>query len=167
MTTGRPTPQRCLRYRTSAARWRAHSARIPRASRRHPHASLDAAERAADAAERTPDVITTFPGGVASSGSKAGSSYDFLIAATYAEFCPTLKSKLGENSKVPDGVGSIMEIILNGKDLDALKDATRNAIYAAADVSGLIRISAGNYGGRLGKTFIHLHELLDGVGETS
>jgi formylmethanofuran--tetrahydromethanopterin N-formyltransferase len=122
--------------------------------------ALDAAERAAEAVDRTPDVITTFPGGVAASGSKAGSSYDFLIASTYAEYCPTLREKLGENSKVPDGVGSIMEIIINGRDLEALKEATRGAIHAAAGTPGLIKISAGNYGGRLGKTFIHLHELI-------
>ncbi len=123
--------------------------------------ALDAAERAAEAAEKTPDSITTFPGGVAGSGSKAGSSYDFLIAATYAEYCPTLKEKLGDKSKVPDGVSSIMEIIINGRDLNALQNATRNAIHAAAETPGLIKISAGNYGGRLGKTFVHLHELLD------
>jgi len=123
--------------------------------------ALDAAERAAEAAEQTPDSITTFPGGVASSGSKAGSSYDFLIAATYAEYCPTLKEKLGEASMVPDGVSSIMEIIINGRDLNALQNATRNAIRAAAETPGLLKISAGNYGGRLGKTFVHLHELLD------
>ena len=105
-------------------------------------------------------MITTFPGGVAASGSKAGSSYGFLIAATYAEYCPTLKEKLGEKSKVPDGVNSIMEIIINGRDIDALKAATRNAIQAAAQTEGLLKISAGNYGGRLGKTFIHLHELI-------
>jgi formylmethanofuran--tetrahydromethanopterin N-formyltransferase len=122
--------------------------------------ALDAAEKAALAAEATDDVITTFPGGVAASGSKAGSSYDFLIAATYAEYCPTLKNKLGAKSKVPDGVNSIMEIIINGRDIDALKAATRNAIQAAATTDGLLKISAGNYGGRLGKTFIHLHELI-------
>ncbi len=122
--------------------------------------ALDAAERAAIAAEATPNVITTFPGGVAASGSRAGSSYDFLIASTYAEFCPTLKEKLGEKSKVPPGVQYIMEIIVNGRDLDSLQDATRRAIHAAAEVDGLIRISAGNYGGRLGKTFVHLHELI-------
>ncbi len=122
--------------------------------------ALDAAERAAFAAEGTPDVITTFPGGVAASGSKAGSSYDFLIAATYAEFCPTLREKLGEKSKLPEGVNSVMEIIMNGRDLDALKEATRRAIHAAAETPGLIKISAGNYGGRLGKSLIHLHELI-------
>lgn len=123
--------------------------------------ALDAAERASEAAEKTPDAVTTFPGGIAGSGSKAGSSYDFLIAATYAEYCPTLKDKLGDKSKVPDGVNSIMEIIINGRDLSALQNATRNAIHAAAQTPGLIKISAGNYGGRLGKTFVHLHELLD------
>ncbi len=122
--------------------------------------ALDAAERAAFAAEGTPDVITTFPGGVAASGSKAGSHYDFLIASTYAEFCPTLKDKLGEKSKVPDGVGCIMEIIINGRDLEALQEATKRAIFAASETPELMKISAGNYNGRLGKTFIHLHELI-------
>lgn len=122
--------------------------------------ALDAAELASAAVESTPDCITTFPGGVASSGSKAGSSYDFLIAATYAQYCPTLREKLGDKSKLPDGVESVMEIIVNGRDIDALKAATRNAIHAAATTPGLIKISAGNYGGRLGKTFIHLHELI-------
>lgn len=122
--------------------------------------ALDAAERAAAAVDTAPDTITTFPGGIAASGSKAGSSYDFLIAATYAEFCPTLRDKLGAKSKVPAGVNSIMEIIINGRDLDALKEATRRAILAAAETPGLMRISAGNYGGRLGKSFVHLHELI-------
>lgn len=122
--------------------------------------ALDAAERASEAVDQVPDVITTFPGGIAASGSKAGSSYQSLIAATYAEFCPTLRDKLGDKSKVPEGVASIMEIILNGRDLDALKTATRQAIHAASETPNLIRISAGNYGGRLGKSLIHLHELI-------
>ncbi|TWU05480.1 formylmethanofuran--tetrahydromethanopterin N-formyltransferase [Stieleria varia] len=122
--------------------------------------ALDAAERAAIAAEETPGVITTFPGGVAASGSKAGSSYDFLIAATYAEFCPTLRDKLGEKSKVPEGVASIMEIIVNGQDLESIENATRAAILAAAQTPGLTRITAGNYGGRLGKSLVYLHKLI-------
>lgn len=122
--------------------------------------AINAAEAAAIASESVPGCITTFPGGVAASGSKAGSSYDFTIASTYAEFCPTLKEKLGEKSKVPEGVHCIMEIILNGSDLDCLKMATQTAIHAAAKTPNLMRISAGNYGGRLGKSFIHLHELI-------
>ncbi|MCG8651846.1 MAG: formylmethanofuran--tetrahydromethanopterin N-formyltransferase [Pirellulales bacterium] len=122
--------------------------------------ALDAAERAAFAVEGTPQAITTFPGGVAASGSKAGSSYDFLIASTYAEFCPTLREKLGANSKVPEGVNSIMEIIINGRDLPTLQEATKRAIHAAGSTPDLVRIGAGNYGGRLGKSLIHLHELI-------
>ena len=122
--------------------------------------ALAAAESGAAAVEATPDCIMTFPGGIAASGSKAGSSYDFLIAATYAEFCPTLRDKLGDQSKLPPGVASVMEIIVNGRDLETLQAATKHAIHAAAETKDLIRISAGNYGGRLGKSFIHLHELL-------
>lgn len=123
-------------------------------------AALDAAEKAAIAAEMSPGVVTTFPGGVASSGSKAGSSYPFLIAATYAEFCPTLRDKLGERSKLPAGVNSVMEIIINGADLESIATATGRSIHAAAETPGLLRISAGNYGGRLGKSFVHLHQVI-------
>jgi formylmethanofuran--tetrahydromethanopterin N-formyltransferase len=83
-----------------------------------------------------------------------------LIASTYAEFCPTLKTKLGSASKVPDDVVSIMEIIINGGDLDAVRQATYAAIAACRDTQGLVRVSAGNYGGRLGKSFIYLRQEL-------
>jgi formylmethanofuran--tetrahydromethanopterin N-formyltransferase len=119
-------------------------------------AALEAAERAALAVDQCPDTITTFPGGVASSASKAGSSYKFLIASTFAEYCPTLKEKLGAASRVPDGVKSIQEIIINGKDLASISAATQAAITAALPTEGLVKISAGNYGGRLGKSFIYL-----------
>ena len=88
---------------------------------------------------------------------KAGSRYKFAIASTYEAFCPTLRDKLGAQSKVPDGVGSIMEIIMNGHDLATIARATQAAIAAAIDTPGLVKISAGNYGGRLGKSFIYLH----------
>ncbi len=119
-------------------------------------AAIEAAEKAAAAADQSPGVITTFPGGIASSGSKAGSSYKFLIASTYAEFCPTLRDKLRETSKVPAGVKSIMEIIVNGSDLASVARACHAAVDASKSTKGLIRISAGNYGGRLGKSFIYL-----------
>ena len=120
-------------------------------------AAIEAADRAAQAADSASDVITTFPGGVAASASKAGSKYKFLIASTFAEYCPTLKEKLGPQSRVADGVRSIMEIIVNGSSLEAVAKATYAAIDAALDVDGLVRISAGNYGGRLGKSFVYLH----------
>lgn len=119
-------------------------------------AALLAAEKGARAAAATPGVILPFPGGIAASGSKAGSRYSFSIASTYAEYCPTLREELGAESRVPAGVASIMEIILNGRDLETLSAATQAALRAAADTPGLIKISAGNYGGRLGKSFIYL-----------
>ncbi|MEZ6110603.1 MAG: formylmethanofuran--tetrahydromethanopterin N-formyltransferase [Pirellulaceae bacterium] len=119
-------------------------------------AAIEAAERAAAAVVDVPGVITTFPGGVAASASKAGSRYKFLIASTYAEYCPTLKAEMGERSLVPDGVTSIMEIVMNGRDLESLSAATQQAITAARPTPGLTKISAGNYGGRLGKSFIYL-----------
>lgn len=119
-------------------------------------AALAAAERGAAAAAATPGVIQPFPGGIAASGSKAGSRYKFSIASTYEAFCPTLRPRLGAASKVPDGVGSIMEIIINGVDLPTIARATQAAIAASVDTPGLVKISAGNYGGRLGKSFVYL-----------
>jgi len=120
-------------------------------------AAIEAAERAGNAVLEAPETITTFPGGVASSASKAGSRYKFLFASTYAEWCPKLKEELGAASSVPDGVASIMEIIINGRDLATVTEATDRAIAAAQETAGLLRISAGNYNGRLGKSFIYLN----------
>ena len=119
-------------------------------------AALLAAERAVRAALNVSGVIAPFPGGVAASGSKAGSRYKFMIASTYAEFCPTLREKFGEKSKVPGGVVAIQELIINGHDLATIAQATQAAIGASVETPGLVKISAGNYGGRLGKSFIYL-----------
>ena len=116
-----------------------------------------AAENAARAVEQCDDSVMTFPGGIAASASKAGSKYKFLIASTFAEFCPTLKESKEVKSRVPEGVKSIMEIVINGSNLQALINSTQAAIQAALSAPGLIKISAGNYGGRLGKSFIYLH----------
>ena len=120
-------------------------------------AALEAATLAAAAAAKVPGVILPFPGGVASSGSKAGSKYKFAIASTYAEYCPTLRSKDGVVTRLAEGVMSVQEIILNGADLATIAAATQAALTASKDVPGLLTISAGNYAGRLGKSFIYLH----------
>jgi formylmethanofuran--tetrahydromethanopterin N-formyltransferase len=120
-------------------------------------AALTAAERGTAAIARTPGVITPFPGGVAASGSKTGSRYSFAIASTYEEFSPTLRDTVGVESRLPEGVNSVMEVIINGRDITSIVDATQAAIAAAADTPGLVRISAGNYAGKLGKSFIYLH----------
>ena len=119
-------------------------------------AAVEAARKAQIAALDTPGVITPFPGGVTGSGSKAGSRYSFTIASTYEKYCPTLRERLKEESLVPPGVRSIMEVIINGHDLATIDRATQAAIAASVDTPGLVKISAGNYGGRLGKSFIYL-----------
>jgi formylmethanofuran--tetrahydromethanopterin N-formyltransferase len=120
-------------------------------------AALAAAEAGVRAIEQCPGVIMPFPGGIAGSGSKAGSKYKFSIASTYEKYCPLLVSEPRANSALPPGIGSVMEIIINGKDLTAISRATQAAIAASMNTPGLVRISAGNYGGRLGKSFVHLH----------
>ena len=119
--------------------------------------ALEAAERGVAAIAPVDGVITTFPGGVAGSGSKAGSKYDFSIASTYEKFCPMLRETLGDKSGLPKAVNSVMEIIMNGRDMACIIKATQAAIQASRDTKGLLSISAGNYGGRLGKSFIYLH----------
>ena len=69
-------------------------------------------------------MITPFPGGIAASGSKAGSRYKFSIASTYAEYCPTLRATSGAQSKLPPAWNSIMEVIINGRDLPTITEAT-------------------------------------------
>ena len=119
-------------------------------------ASLEAAERAVAACQHVPGVITPFPGGIAASGSKAGSKHKFLFASTNHPFCPTLKGRPGVDSQIPDGIKSVMEIIINGHDLATVSAATQAAINAASVVPGVEKITAGNYGGRLGKAWVWL-----------
>jgi formylmethanofuran--tetrahydromethanopterin N-formyltransferase len=121
------------------------------------NAALAAAQNGVEAVRDCPGVIMPFPGGIAGSGSKAGSKYRFSVASTYEKFCPLLKDDPAAKSELPENVGSVMEIIINGRDLNAIIRATQAAIKASADTPGLLRISAGNYGGRLGKSFIYLH----------
>jgi formylmethanofuran--tetrahydromethanopterin N-formyltransferase len=119
-------------------------------------ASIEAAERAVAACEAVPGVITPFPGGVAASGSKAGSRYKFLFASTNDQFCPTLTNRPDFKSQLPPDVKSVMEIIINGRDLASVSSATQASIQAALTVPGIVRITAGNYGGRLGKSWVWL-----------
>ena len=120
-------------------------------------AALAAAEAGVRAIAACPGVIMPFPGGIAGSGSKAGSKYKFSVASTYERYCPLLAGDPKANTALPDNVRSVMEIILNGRDLPAIIRATQAAIAAAVNTPGLVRISAGNYGGRLGKSFVYLH----------
>ncbi len=120
-------------------------------------AALAAAEAGEAAVRDCPGVIMPFPGGIAGSGSKAGSKYSFAVASTYEKFCPKLADDPAAKTDLPPNVGSVMEIIINGRDLSSISRATQAAIKASVNTPGLLRISAGNYGGRLGKSFVYLH----------
>jgi formylmethanofuran--tetrahydromethanopterin N-formyltransferase len=125
-------------------------------------AALGAAEAAVAAIGTVEGVITTFPGGITGSGSKAGSRYRFSIASTYEKYCPLLRDEPEAHSALPEGVASVMEIIMNGRDQASIERATQLAIAASRDTPGLLEISAGNYGGRLGKNRIYLQPLVTG-----
>ncbi|MFH1789392.1 MAG: formylmethanofuran--tetrahydromethanopterin N-formyltransferase [Candidatus Altiarchaeota archaeon] len=119
--------------------------------------ALSAAEEAVNAISKTDGTITPFPGGACSSGSKVRSlKYKFLIASTNHEYCPTLKGEV--ESKLPEGVESVSEIIINGVSEKAVKKAMDAAVASCAGVEGLIKVSAGNYGGKLGKHKIPLKQ---------
>ena len=123
-------------------------------------AGLEAAEKAVEAICRNVKyVILPFPGGICRSGSKVGSTKYKLPASTNHLYCPKLK-EITSDSKVPSEVNSIYEIVINGLDLDSVKKAMREGIKAATEVSGVVRISAGNYGGKFGPIKIFLREIL-------
>ena len=118
--------------------------------------ALEAAMKGVEEIAKSPGVVMCFPGGIAGSGSKPGSNYKFSIASTYEKYCPLLQDDPEVEQGLPEDVNSVMEIIINGRNLETIIQATRAAIEAAKDTEGLIMISAGNYGGRLGKNFIYL-----------
>ncbi|MGD2142150.1 MAG: formylmethanofuran--tetrahydromethanopterin N-formyltransferase [Candidatus Bathyarchaeota archaeon] len=122
-------------------------------------ATLEASERAIEAIHKVPGVITPFPGGLCRSGSKVGSRYAFLRASTNTPFCPAIKHTFPE-SQVPDGVNSVIEVVLNGLDEPAVKKAMAEGIRAAVEVPGVTHITAVNFGGKLGKYQIGLKDAL-------
>ena len=126
-------------------------------------ASADAALRASEAAvevmRAVRGVVLPFPGGVVRSGSQVGSKYKFLSASTNTAYCPTIRGRV-ENSLLPEGVNAVLEIVLDGLTVEVVSQAMQAGIRAATLVPGVRRITAGNYGGRLGKHHFHLLQLL-------
>jgi formylmethanofuran--tetrahydromethanopterin N-formyltransferase len=106
-------------------------------------------------------VIMPFPGGVVRSGSKVGSKYAALIASTNDAFCPSLRH-LSPRSELGEDIGSVMEIVIDGlseADVAAAMRAGIAAVVARGAPAGVTRISAGNYGGKLGPFHFRLHAL--------
>jgi formylmethanofuran--tetrahydromethanopterin N-formyltransferase len=122
--------------------------------------TLAAAEAAAKAISAVPDVITPFPGGIVRSGSKVGSKYK-AVASTNEAYCPTLRGAV-KTALDPD-VGSVLEIVIDGLTATAVAAAMRAGLAAIVKVGpkrGALRVSAGNYGGKLGPHHFHLKDLL-------
>jgi len=123
---------------------------------------LAAAELAVEAIRKNVrEVILPFPGGVCRSGSKVGSLKYKLPASTNHPYCPKLRGVVSD-SQVPEGVNTIYEIVINGLSLESVKMAMAEGIKAAVKVPGVVRISAGNYGGRIGPIKVYLRELIEG-----
>ncbi|WP_417549262.1 formylmethanofuran--tetrahydromethanopterin N-formyltransferase [Methylophaga sp.] len=123
--------------------------------------ALAACEAAVKAMKQLPNIIMPFPGGVVRSGSKVGSKYKALNASTNDAFCPTLKGQT--KSECSPEVESVMEIVIDGLSKEDIDKAMRVGIQAACDLgaeNGIRRISAGNYGGKLGPFHFHLQEIM-------
>jgi formylmethanofuran--tetrahydromethanopterin N-formyltransferase len=116
-----------------------------------------AGEKALDAIHNVNGIVTPFD--VCSAGSKPETHFPKIGPTTNHLYCPSLKSRLGKESKVPNGIEFIAEIVFDGISLDAIKEAMKAGIEAVQDIDGVSRISAGNYGGKLGDYKIFLKEL--------
>lgn len=118
--------------------------------------ALEAGEKALTAVNKIEGAIAPF--GICSAGSKPETKYAEIGPTTNHPYCPTLKYKIS-GSKVPKGVNSIPEIVINGVSLDSVKEAMKAVMNSVRDVEGLVKISAGNYGGKLGRYKVYLKEM--------
>lgn len=120
--------------------------------------ALRAATAASNAMREVAGVFLPFPQGVVGSGSKVGSRYKSMIASTNDRYCPTLRSISGQGT-LPANVAAGYEIVVDGLNEEVVKEAMRRGIHAAA-ARGTLIITAGNYGGELGKYKFYLHDIL-------
>ena len=124
--------------------------------------ALAACEAAIEAMRKIPNVIMPFPGGVVRSGSKVGSRYKSMFASTNDAFCPTLKGLV--KTELSPEIESVMEIVIDGLTEADIRKATRAGITAVCELGaahGIRRISAGNYGGKLGQFQFHLRDIMN------
>jgi formylmethanofuran--tetrahydromethanopterin N-formyltransferase len=118
--------------------------------------TLSAAEAAALAMRSCPDIILPFPGGIARSGSKVGSKYKALRASTNTAFAPTLRGMVA--TELPPGANAAYEIVIDGLTLEAVERSTAVGLRAGSR-PGIVAITAGNYGGKLGPFHIRLTDV--------
>jgi formylmethanofuran--tetrahydromethanopterin N-formyltransferase len=120
-------------------------------------AVVEAGKKALQAIGEIEGVITPFD--ICSAGSKTETCFPLIGPTTNHPYCPSLKEKLSNETKVPKGVGFIPEIVINGVSMRVVKDAMKAGIEAASKTDGVVKISAGNYGGKLSDYKIYLREL--------
>ncbi len=128
---------------------------------RDPSSTLQATEKAVAAMRRVPNVIMPFPGGIARSGSKVGSKYKALRASTNTAFAPTLRGSVA--SVLPADVHAAYEIVIDGLSLEAVERATWEGLRAVQS-QGVVEVTAGNYGGKLGPFHIYLQKVIEKYG---
>jgi formylmethanofuran--tetrahydromethanopterin N-formyltransferase len=120
-------------------------------------AVMEAGRKALKVIGKVEGVVTPFD--ICSAGSKPETKFPWIGPTTNHPYCPTLKEKLGKESKVPVGVNYIPEIVINGVSIEAMKEAMKVGIQSVSNVNGVVKISAGNYGGKLGRHKIYLRGL--------
>lgn len=120
--------------------------------------ALEVGEAAVESLNRMPEVITSFD--ICSAGSKTETKYPEIGPTTNHYYCPTLKGKIAE-SKVPEGVKSIPEIVINATNLEDLKKAMLTCMKVGGRIDGVVKISTGNYGGKLGRFKIYLRDIIE------
>lgn len=120
--------------------------------------ALTAAESAVAAIGTVPDVAMPFPGGIARSGSKIGSRYPKLKASTNDAYCPKLRGLT--ETELPNNCHAVFEIVIDGLTYEAVQLAMKRGLHAAAASPNVVRITSGNYGGKLGKHHFYLRDLL-------
>ncbi|MFK7777717.1 MAG: formylmethanofuran--tetrahydromethanopterin N-formyltransferase [Gimesia sp.] len=118
---------------------------------------LLATESAVVEMQKVEHTILPFPGGIVRSGSKVGSRYSKLKASTNDAFCPTLRAQT--KSDLPEGTGCVYEIVIDGDSFDAVQLAMQTGLKTVSQQPGVLQITAGNYGGKLGKHHFHLRDL--------
>jgi len=120
-------------------------------------AVMEAGKKALEAIHKVEGVVTPFD--ICSAGSKTETKFPEIGPTTNHPYCPSLKGRLGGASKVPEGVNYIPEVVINGITLESVIKAMKIGIEAASKVDGVVKISAGNYGGKLGDYKIYLRDL--------
>lgn len=118
-----------------------------------------ATEAAVSAMQQVDHTILPFPGGIVRSGSKVGSRYSKLKASTNDAYCPTIQAQT--KSELPPGTGCVYEIVIDGKSFDSVQQSMKAGLSTVCQQPGILQVTAGNYGGKLGKHHFHLRDLLN------